>query len=219
MGLDTPTVVKESCSLLTIKNEHQENALVFIKFVSIFGIKMSKLIGLNFEQLCARLSPLDLKHSFSPRQIWDFMYDRGVDQMDSMSSLSKTDRARLNQHFTLGYPSVGSLQTSSDGTLKWLLNYGPKSLVETVFIPETEGSGTVCVSSQVGCSLACAFCHTGTQKLQKNLSASEILTQIMHVMKHVSDLPRRPGIPRKIGNIVFMVTFLFLFSRDKENLS
>jgi 23S rRNA (adenine2503-C2)-methyltransferase len=134
-----------------------------------------------------------------------------------MTSLSKLDRSQLASKFQIGLGSIAEHQISNDGTQKWLFeldNDRKTTQVETVFIPKPSAAatndsssdeGTICVSSQVGCALACKFCHTGTQKFKRNLSSGEILAQIIQVMRSVGDLPRNPSLPRNVTNIVFMV--------------
>ena len=162
---------------------------------------------------------LSFRHEYAPKIIWDFLYDRGVtDIQEEMTSLSKLDRAQLASTCQIGLGSIAEHQKSNDGTQKWLfqLNDPKASQVETVFIPKlsttasstdesASDEGTICVSSQVGCALACKFCHTGTQKFKRNLSSGEILAQVIQVMRSVGDLPRNPSLPRKVTNLVFMV--------------
>src|SRR3972149_1212893 len=118
------------------------------------------------------------------QQIWHWLYVRGVTSFDAMTSVSKELRATLDQHYTLARPEVVAEQISADGTRKWLLRLpgehpgeNPHE-VECVYIPETD-RGTLCLSSQVGCTLNCSFCHTGTQRLVRNLTPGEIVGQIM----------------------------------------
>ncbi|KAJ3051584.1 hypothetical protein HK097_007388 [Rhizophlyctis rosea] len=125
-----------------------------------------------------------------------------------MTDISKATRQQLSDHFSLDIGTVKEKLVSKDGTKKWLLNFGGKADVETVFIPMAASddghiTGTVCVSSQVGCTLACSFCHTGTQKLLRNLTASEILGQLMHVLHDVGDFPvlKKKPKPRTVTNI------------------
>lgn len=107
-------------------------------------------------------------------QIWHWLYIRGVSDFDAMTNVAKDMREMLKQHFTIARPEVVEEQISNDGTRKWLLRFPARGAgrpveVETVYIPE-EGRGTLCISSQVGCSLTCSFCHTGTQRLVRNLT-------------------------------------------------
>jgi len=151
-------------------------------------------------------------------QLWHWIYFRGVRDFSEMTSVSKTLRATLAQRYTLARPEVVVEQVSSDGTRKWLLrvaaeNPGEKPYeIETVYIPEAD-RGTLCVSSQIGCTLTCTFCHTGTQRLVRNLSAAEIVGQLMVARDQIGEWPgaARPEeaiLPtegaRMISNIVFM---------------
>ena len=126
-------------------------------------------------------------------QLWHWMYLRGASSFDQMTNVSKDLRAELAQHFSIGRPEIVTEQISRDGTRKWLLRFPPRGAgrpveVETVYIPE-EGRGTLCVSSQVGCTLTCSFCHTGTQKLVRNLTAEEIVGQIVVARERLGDFP------------------------------
>ncbi|HBF32856.1 MAG TPA: 23S rRNA (adenine(2503)-C(2))-methyltransferase RlmN [Rhizobium sp.] len=149
-------------------------------------------------------------------QIWNWIYVRGVSDFDQMTNVSKDMREVLKKHFTIGRPEIVEEQVSNDGTRKWLLRYPPRGAgrpveVECVYIPE-EGRGTLCVSSQVGCTLTCTFCHTGTQKLVRNLTAEEILSQLLLARDRLGDFPDRdapvgtmvPNEGRKITNMVMM---------------
>ena len=139
-------------------------------------------------------------------QIWTWIYQWGVRDFAQMTNLSKTYRAELAEHFTVSLPEMVSKQVSSDGTRKYLARIAGGHEVEVVYIPE-EDRGTLCVSSQVGCTLTCSFCHTGTQKLVRNLTAGEIVGQIMMVRDDLDEWPT-PGAPkdetRLLSNIVLM---------------
>ncbi len=118
------------------------------------------------------------------QQLWHWMYVRGVSDFAGMFNISKDLRTELGKHFTVARPEIVEEQISADGTRKWLFRFPPRGAgrpveIETVYIPE-EGRGTLCISSQVGCTLTCSFCHTGTQKLVRNLTAEEILAQLLH---------------------------------------
>ncbi len=149
-------------------------------------------------------------------QIWHWLYIRGISDFDDMLNVSKDLRALLKEHFTIQRPEIVEEQISSDGTRKWLLRFPPRGAgrpveVEVVYIPE-EGRGTLCVSSQVGCSLNCTFCHTGTQLLVRNLTAEEILSQVLLARDRLGDFPNKetpqgailPSSERKVTNIVLM---------------
>ena len=118
-----------------------------------------------------------------------------------MTTVSKDLRKKLNDHYVINRPKVKSHQLSKDGTQKWLLELSDNNMIETVYIPE-ENRGTLCVSSQVGCTLNCKFCFTGTQKLVRNLTSGEIISQLLLAKDHLSDWPNDKS--RKISNIVFM---------------
>ena len=149
-------------------------------------------------------------------QLWHWLYVRGVSDFDAMRNVSKDLRETLRSRFTIARPEIVDEQISTDGTRKWLLRFPPRGAgrpveVETVYIPE-EGRGTLCVSSQVGCTLTCSFCHTGTQKLVRNLTAEEILSQLLLARDRLGDFPDRdtpdgaivPAEGRKVSNIVMM---------------
>ncbi|RKF14045.1 23S rRNA (adenine(2503)-C(2))-methyltransferase RlmN [Roseovarius spongiae] len=139
-------------------------------------------------------------------QIWQWIYQWGVRDFDAMTNLAKAYRTDLAEHFTIEIPEVVNRQVSADGTRKYLVRIAGGHEVEVVYIPE-EGRGTLCVSSQVGCTLTCSFCHTGTQKLVRNLSAGEIVGQIMVARDDLDEWPT-PGAPkdetRLLSNIVLM---------------
>ncbi len=127
------------------------------------------------------------------RQLWNWIYVNGARDFASMTNLAKEFRGEMAAHFTLARPEVVTEQISSDGTRKWLLRTGPGIEFETVYIPEA-GRGTLCVSSQVGCTLSCRFCHTGTQKLVRNLTPDEIVGQMLVAKDSLGDWPgARPG--------------------------
>ncbi len=140
-------------------------------------------------------------------QVWQWIYHKGVRDFGAMTSLAKDYRALLADHFVIGVPEVVTRQTSADGTRKYLLRIAGGHEVETVHIPE-KGRGTLCVSSQVGCTLSCSFCHTGTQKLVRNLTAAEIVGQIMVARDDLGEWPepgRRPNDEtRLLSNVVLM---------------
>ena len=126
-------------------------------------------------------------------QLWHWLYIRGATDFEAMTNVSKDLRAELARHFTLTRPEIVTEQVSDDGTRKWLLRFPPRGAgrpveIETVYIPE-EGRGTLCLSSQVGCTLSCSFCHTGTQKLVRNLTAEEIVGQILLARDRLGDYP------------------------------
>jgi len=151
-------------------------------------------------------------------QLWNWVYARGAQDFAALSNIAKGLRADLETHLTLARPEIAAEQISEDGTRKWLLRLQPQRAgerapeVEAVYIPEPD-RGTLCISSQIGCTLTCTFCHTGTQRLVRNLTAAEIVGQILVARDRIGDWPgaagplSRHGIPdaeRKITNIVLM---------------
>ncbi len=139
-------------------------------------------------------------------QIWQWVYHWGVRDFSVMTNLAKEYRARLARNFTVEIPEIVNRQISADGTRKYLVRIAGGHEVETVYIPE-DGRGTLCISSQVGCTLTCSFCHTGTQKLVRNLTAGEIVGQLMLARDDLGEWPR-PGAPkdetRLVSNVVLM---------------
>jgi|TARA_B110000093_G_scaffold20129_1_gene18316 23S rRNA (adenine2503-C2)-methyltransferase len=140
-------------------------------------------------------------------QLWQWIYQKGVRQFDEMTNLSKEYRALLAENFVITLPEVVSKQVSVDGTRKYLVRIAGGHEVETVYIPETD-RGTLCISSQVGCTLTCSFCHTGTQKLVRNLTSGEIIGQVMLARDDLGEWPepgRNPAnTARLLSNIVLM---------------
>jgi 23S rRNA (adenine2503-C2)-methyltransferase len=157
------------------------------------------LIGLSPADLKAALIAAGVPEKAAPmrtRQLWNWVYVHGVRDFPGMSNLAKDFRAAAAAAFTLARPEVVTEQISADGTRKWLLRSGGQEY-ETVFIPEP-GRGTLCVSSQVGCTLNCRFCHTGTQKLVRNLTPGEIVGQVMIARDALGDWPSGAP-PEKVG--------------------
>jgi 23S rRNA (adenine2503-C2)-methyltransferase len=172
------------------------------------------LIGLSREQLAAKLADIGVparQQKMRVQQLWHWIYFRGAKSFEDMTSVSKETRAGLAEHFTVDRPEVVAEQISNDGTRKWLLrlpsgdNLQKAHEVECVYIPETD-RGTLCVSSQVGCTLNCAFCHTGTQRLVRNLTAGEIVGQVMVARDRLNDWADRetPHGNRLVTNVVMM---------------
>ena len=163
------------------------------------------LIGLDPAALTAALVAAGLAEKTAKmraRQLWNWVYVHGARDFAAMTNLAKDFRAEMESHFTLARPEIVTEQISSDGTRKWLLRTGPGIEFESVYIPEKD-RGTLCVSSQVGCTLTCRFCHTGTQKLVRNLTPAEILGQIMIAKDALSDWPSTAP-NRKVTNVVMM---------------
>ncbi|UPK26941.1 23S rRNA (adenine(2503)-C(2))-methyltransferase RlmN [Bradyrhizobium sp. 195] len=170
------------------------------------------LIGLSRTELADRLGEIGVapaQRKMRVQQLWHWLYFRGAQSFDDMTSISKGIRAELAQHFTVDRPEVVAEQISNDGTRKWLLrlpsgdNVERAHEVECVYIPETD-RGTLCVSSQVGCTLNCSFCHTGTQRLVRNLTAGEIVGQVMVARDRLNDWADREDGTRRVTNIVMM---------------
>ncbi|HTI85401.1 MAG TPA: 23S rRNA (adenine(2503)-C(2))-methyltransferase RlmN [Alphaproteobacteria bacterium] len=162
---------------------------------------LTNLVGMTREQLTEEIVGLG-EAPFRARQLWHWIYHRGERDFAAMTTLAKDFRAKLAEHFTLARPEAVRDDISSDGTRKWLFRFADGQEVETVHIPE-EDRGTLCVSSQVGCSLACAFCHTGTQQFVRNLSSREIVAQVMAARDALGEWPS-PKSDRMISNIVMM---------------
>ena len=164
-------------------------------------IKKRNLVGLARAELAAELAEFGAE-PFRARQLWHWIYHRGVTDFAAMTNLAKGFRELLTERFVLGRPEVATAQESRDGTRKWLLRFADGQEVETVHIPE-EDRGTLCVSSQVGCTLTCRFCHTGTQRLVRNLGAEEIIGQVMLARDALGEWPS-PKEDRQLTNIVLM---------------
>jgi 23S rRNA (adenine2503-C2)-methyltransferase len=170
------------------------------------------LIGLSRTELADRLGEIGVapaQRKMRAQQLWHWIYFRGAKSFDEMTSISKDTRGELARHFTVDRPEVVAEQISNDGTRKWLLRLPSGHQlekpheVECVYIPETD-RGTLCVSSQVGCTLNCAFCHTGTQRLVRNLTAGEIVGQVMVARDRLNDWADRESGGRLVTNIVMM---------------
>jgi len=159
------------------------------------------LIGLTREELTAEMAALG-QPAFRARQLWHWLYHRGATDFAAMTTLAKSFRAELDEKYSIGRPGVARAQVSSDGTRKWLLKFADGQEAECVHIPE-EDRGTLCISSQVGCTLNCRFCHTGTQLLVRNLAAREIVGQVMLTRDELKEWPS-PKDDRQLTNIVLM---------------
>ena len=169
------------------------------------------LVGLDREELTAELAAIG-EPAFRARQLWHWIYYRGETDFEKMTTLAKALRAKLAEHFVVGRPHVARELISFDTSRKWLLRFDDGNEAETVFIPE-EDRGALCVSSQVGCTLTCTFCHTGTQKLVRNLTAAEIVGQMMVARDAVGEWPS-PKDGRLLSNIVMMGMGEPLFNYD-----
>ena len=165
--------------------------------------KEVSLVGLSREEIKDSLIKLDIPDqqiNMRVNQVWGWIYNKGVTSIDEMTTLSLGLREELKKYHNLNRPVISDEQTSEDGTKKWLLKFNDGSEIETVFIPDDE-RGTLCVSSQVGCTLNCTFCHTGTQRLVRNLSSQEIISQVVVAKDSLEEWCEEP---RKITNIVMM---------------
>ena len=165
--------------------------------------KEVSLVGLTREEIKDSLIKFDIPNqqiNMRVNQIWGWIYNKGISSIDEMTTLSLGLREELKKYHNLDRPVISDEQTSEDGTKKWLLKYNDGSEIETVFIPDDE-RGTLCVSSQVGCTLNCTFCHTGTQRLVRNLSSQEIISQVVVAKDSLQEWCEEP---RKITNIVMM---------------
>ena len=155
------------------------------------------------DALIAHAGVEEKKAKMRADQLWRWIYHYGVQSFDEMTNISKALRTVLEQKFTLARAELVERLVSVDGTRKYLIRFAPGVDAETVFIPDVGKSGALCVSSQVGCTLTCTFCHTGTQKLVRNLTAAEIAQQVMIARDDLSEWPTSNE-DRKITNIVFM---------------
>jgi 23S rRNA (adenine2503-C2)-methyltransferase len=181
----------------------------------------ASLAGLGRDGLAAALAAVGVperQRRMRVGQLWSWLYVRGARTFEEMSDVSRELRAALAGAYTLARPEVAAAQVSEDGTRKWLLRLAKRGHearppeIETVYIPEPD-RGTLCISSQVGCTLACSFCHTGTQRLVRNLTAEEIVGQVLIARDAIGDWPGAsppadgrliPGTERKITNVVLM---------------
>ncbi len=169
------------------------------------------LSGLGKNELAEKLVAVGVepkKAKMRAEQLWRWIYHYGVTDFAAMSNVAKELRATLAEHYALARPEIAAAQVSQDGTRKWLIRFGPGVEAECVFIPDVGRAGALCVSSQVGCTLNCTFCHTGTQKLVRNLTAQEIVAQVLIARDALgewptSDRPLNDG-DRALTNIVFM---------------
>ena len=167
------------------------------------------LVGLTREELASALLPLAGDASAArlrARQLWHWIYHQGVTEFARMSTIARPMQAKLAERFVVGRPEAVIDRVSEDGTRKWLFRFRDGQEAETVYIPDPDAPrGSVCVSSQVGCTLSCRFCHTGTQRLVRNLGAAEIVGQFMAARDAYREWPSPKGeAPRLLSNIVLM---------------
>lgn len=165
-------------------------------------MEKKELIGLSKEELTAELVNIGEK-AFRAKQLWQWIYFRGETDFDKMTNISKDLREKLKQHFSISRPKIITEQISTDKTHKWLLEFSDGQRIETVYIPE-EDRGAVCISTQVGCAVGCKFCHTGSQKITRNLTAGEIVSQFMVARDAYGEWPSPTNETRFLSNIVVM---------------
>ncbi len=164
------------------------------------------LIGMGRKEMELALTEIG-EPRYRASQLFQWVYNRGVTDFNEMTNMTKSLRSKLGNRFKISRPIISRNLESIDGTHKWLIKLSDGNEIETVHIPEDD-RGTLCVSSQIGCTLNCKFCHTGTQRLVRNLSPMEIVEQIMVARDHLSEWPTadKPSIyERKLSNIVMML--------------
>lgn len=187
------------------------------------------LVGLDRDDLSEAMRRIGVKDKqirMRVNQLWHWIYVRGASSFDEMTNISKDLRAKMDLVYSVAHPELVAEQVSVDGTRKWLLRFPPRGAgkpveVETVYIPD-QSRGTLCVSSQVGCTLNCSFCHTGTQKLVRNLTSEEIIAQVRVAREMLNDFPERepetgaivPKVGRFVSNVVMMGMGEPLFNYD-----
>ena len=168
---------------------------------------LKNLSGMTRVELASALIEADVVRSEKAKmratQLWRWIHHYGVTDFAAMSDVAKEMRAALAERFTVARPEIVERQVSKDGTRKWLIRTAPGIEVETVYIPDVGRAGALCVSSQVGCTLNCTFCHTGTQALVRNLTAAEIVAQVQVARDDLGEWPS-PKEDRRLSNIVFM---------------
>lgn len=191
----------------------------------------ANLVGLPRDLVASQLEALGIE-PFRAKQVWQWVYQKGVTDFAAMTNIKRETQEMLAQHFSIARAGISRNAISFDQTQKWLLKFADENEVETVFIPDSN-RGTLCVSSQVGCTLACTFCHTGTQRLVRNLTAGEIITQMLVAKDGLNEWEMtlkkgearngdsRKGVPapatRAITNIVFMGMGEPLYNYDNVN--
>jgi 23S rRNA (adenine2503-C2)-methyltransferase len=165
------------------------------------------LAGLTRPQLLAALAGAGVTEPAKTRlragQVWRWIHHSGVTDFEAMTNIAKPARSLMSEQFSLSRPQIVERQESGDGVVKWLICSAPGIEAESVFIPDVGGSGALCVSSQVGCTLNCTFCHTGTQALVRNLTVGEIVAQVQIARDDLGDW-RAPQDGRRLTNVVFM---------------
>jgi 23S rRNA (adenine2503-C2)-methyltransferase len=169
------------------------------------GAARPSLIGRSrteLAQLIGALGEPERQVALRARQLWHWLYHRGARDFAAMTTLPAALRDRLERAYSIARPEVVSEQVSADGTRKWLLRFADRQEVESVYIPEPD-RGTLCLSTQVGCSLTCSFCHTGTMPLVRNLRADEIVSQLLVARDALAEWPTPSG-PRRLSHLVVM---------------
>jgi len=163
------------------------------------------LVGMSREELASVMVEIGEK-PFRAKQLWHWIYHQGATDFSTMSTIAKPLQEKLKEHFVVARPETSLEQTSTDETRKFLFRFRDGQEAETVYIPDRrEDRGAVCISSQVGCTLSCTFCHTGTQKLVRNLGAAEIVSQFMAARDSYNEWPSPHGdTPRLLSTIVLM---------------
>ena len=163
------------------------------------------LVGMSREELASAMMEIGEK-PFRAKQLWHWIYHQGATDFSTMSTIAKPLQEKLKEHFVVARPETSLEQTSTDETRKFLFRFRDGQEAETVYIPDRrEDRGAVCISSQVGCTLSCTFCHTGTQKLVRNLGAAEIVSQVMAARDSYDEWPSPHGdTPRLLSTIVLM---------------
>ena len=165
---------------------------------------VKNLIGLSRQELTDEMAAIGEK-PFRAKQLWHWMYNRGETDFARMSSIAKVMQARLEEQYVVSRPKAARELQSVDGTRKWLFAFGDGNEAEPVYIPDLdEERGAVCISSQIGCTLTCHFCHTGTQRLVRNLTAAEIIGQFMAARDSYGEWPTPDDGGRRLSNIVMM---------------
>ena len=175
------------------------------------------LVGLGRKEIAEELTRIGIepkKVRMRTKQIFHWIYNYGVTSFDDMTNIAKPLRAKLDTEFTLDRPEIVERLISVDGTRKYLIRMSPGVEVESVFIPDVSKTGALCVSSQVGCTLTCKFCHTGTQRLVRNLTAREIVLQVIIARDDLGEWPTTQE-NRKLTNIVFMGMGEPLYNTEK----
>ena len=164
-----------------------------------------ELVGLTRDELITELAAIDEK-PFRAKQLWHWIYHQGTTDFAAMSTIARPLQTKLTERFVIGRPTVATVQTSADETRKWLFRFRDGQEAETVYIPDRHlDRGAVCISSQIGCTLSCRFCHTGTQRLVRNLGAAEIVGQFMAARDAYNEWPSPQGeTPRLLSTIVLM---------------